>query len=506
MGLKTLLIKDKISYPLEDIIGLTSLKIKNTIIEELTNLSNLQLSDFDVIIFLTGFFHGFDVELFQEISSNPLILLTSGKNSKRAYKLTEHCLFLEQLTVPLLEASIKLVIQEKRNLPLSKMIEGYQDFHKLSKNTLSRDMTQVIQKEREFFSEYNTTKSELKWLEILLNAVPCGIVIFDRRSSDELIMNKESLIILGTTNLEQEQQKNLIYTRDANSFNFYSVDGKQISREELPFFKSINGEDIKDLELIVKNQEKGDEIAVLINSSPIYDRSGSITASITAISDMSQLKRTERDLINTINVKNIISEEFNNRVLNILQTITCLLHVNEEVNQQGGVYNEFYINENRVRLNFIHQIHENLSSYDDDKYVDFKNYAENICFELLDVYNLNQQVKLEVEGSALITLDLVLPCGLIIDEIINYRLKSFTKSKEFDLLLKLKAENGKITIRIIDNGPTVETPTLMGTGTDKKLKLTNVLLEQLSGLIRIETIKERTSFLIEILYLDIQCP
>ncbi|MFA0847773.1 MAG: histidine kinase dimerization/phosphoacceptor domain -containing protein [Methanobacterium formicicum] len=496
MGVKSLLIKNKINYPLEEIIDFNSLNIENTIIDELPGNLNLQQSDFDVIIIQVDLSSDLEGDLFHKISrkTTPLILLTSIKNREMAGKLSEHCLFWEELTPLLLETSIKLVIQEKRNTRLNKTIEEYQDFLELSKNNFSKDMTQIIQKEREFFHEYNNTKSELKWLEILLNAVPCGIVIFDRRKSDELIMNRESLMILGITPPEAED-KNLIYTNDLNSFFFYSVNGKKIITEDLPFFKSVKGEDIKDLELIVKNQAKG-EVAVLINSSPVYDKSGSVIASITAISDMSLLKKAERDLTNTINVQNIITEEFNNRILNILQTITSLLSVTEELNHHD-LYTRFYQG-SKVKFNLIRRIQEKLSSYDDDKYADFSTYAQKICSELLQFYNLQQQVNLEVEGSAVMTLDLILPCGLILDEIVNYRLKSFINcNQKFNLLVKLKAEKGKITLEIIDNGPSIGRMT-----TDEQLKLTSVLLEQLSGLLRVES-GDNSSFLVEILYLDI---
>lgn len=506
MGMKALIIKNKINYPLEEIVSCTSLTMEATIIDELTHPLNLEDLDFDVILFLSRLSDPLEIEIFQNISTKniPLILITFAENKEKSSEITDHYLFTEQLTIPLLEKSIELVIQEKKIINLNKKIEDYQHFLRKSKDIFSRDMNQIIQKENEFFHEYNNTKSELKWLEILLNAIPCGIVIFDCRRCDEIIMNTEALLIMNCSNLEQVHQQSLIYAKDTNFFNFYTVDGEKITTDELPFFKTINGAEIKDLELIVRNDEKGD-ISVLINSSPVYDKSGNLIASITAISDMSKLKNIEEDLINTIHVKNIIIEESNNRILNNLQTITSLLYLNQEFDHNDP-YTEIN-KDSRVRMNLIRQINEKLSNYDDDKYVDFKEYAVNVCSELLQIYNLEHQVNLLVEGSAIMTLDLVLPAGLIIDEIVSYRLRSFIEDHEFkfieedefNLRIKLKGYKGKITIQIIDNGPEVET----NVPTNKNLKLTNLLLEQLSGLIWIQSNNTQTSFLIEIIYFDI---
>ena len=98
-------------------------------------------------------------------------------------------------------------------------------------------------------------------------------------------------------------------------------------------------------------------------------------------------------------------------------------------------------------------------------------------------------------------LDILLPCGLIINDILNYRLRAFTDSRKIDLMIRSKSSDGRITIEIIDNGPRSKIPIMKNRSDD--LKLTHALLEQLSGIIKIETNNQQTSFFIEILYLDI---
>jgi len=371
------------------------------------------------------------------------------------------------------------------------------------KDISSLDINQI--KDEEFFNQYDSTKLELKWLGILLNAVPCGIIILDSRDSYKFFVNKELLKIFGSNDLDNFYSgKNLIKINDINNFNLYTPDGEKIADEDFPSIKSIiKGEDIENLELVIKHHDHEDK-SVIINSSPVFDRSGNIISSITAISDVSRLKTTEKDLINTIKAKNIISDEFNDRILNILQTMTNLLCVNEELDQPVH-YNEFYLNENKINkvigLSFIQNVHEQLLNYEDVKQVDFNRYVHEICSKLFRIYNANRFVELKIEGYAPMTLDMLLPCGLIINDIINYRLKSFSNSRKIELIIRLKSQDGRITMEIVDDGPRPKIPIRMDKSDN--LKLTHALLEQLSGIIKIETNNQQTSFFVEILYLDI---
>lgn len=512
MGINVLLIKNKKSYPLEEIIGLTSFNLKETlfldeflILDKIIDKLKMKKSEYDVIILENEFDSDPEGNILQKnskiLEKYPIVILTHSKNEEKAKKLTEHYILVEQLTVPLLEKSIKLAIEKNKFARLNKKLENYQNLVRESRDAFSRDISQIKEKEKKFFNEYHTTKSELKWLEILLNAVPCGIIILDSRDSHEFLVNEELLKIIGNDSFEVIKPGNLVKIKDLDNFNLYTPEGEKIDYDNFPFIKSIvNGEDIKDMELVVKKDLLEDTV-VIINSSPVYNKSGDIIASITAISDISQLKKTELDLINTIKAKNIISQEFNDRVLNILQTITSLLYVEEELDRPE-YYNEFYLNENKVRLSLIRSIHEKLSRYDDVKYVDFNKYVRGICSELFHIYN--RSIDLDIEGYAPITLDMLLPCGLIVNDIISYRLRSFKSNKKVNISIRLNSKKGRITIKIVDDGPPPKIPIGIENKTDKRLKLTHVLLEQLSGIIKIEAKNDQTSFFVEIMYLDIQ--
>ena len=514
MDINILLIKNTVNYPFEAMVGLTDLHLKNILnLDNLIDLLESDISKFDAVLFEMEFNDVLEKAILERISrtwdETAIIVVTSAKNEENAKKVTENYLLVEQITPALLEKSVLLAIEKKKVEYLNHELESYQQFiedpEDVNEFTEVKEHSNVVNSYPEFFNQYDSTVSELKWLEILLNAVPCGIIILDNRESYQFFANRELLRITGNIDLDElDTQKNLIKINDISLLNLYNLNGEKVPSEEFPSIKSIiQGEDIEDMEMVIKNDYYTDK-TVLINSSPVFDKSGNIIASITAVSDVSTLKRTEMDLINTVKAKNIISEEFNDRILNILQTMTNLLCVNEELDPPE-YYNEFYLNENKVNkvvgLSFIQNIHEQLLNYEDVKQVDFSIYVQEICYKLFRIYNAHKFINLKIEGYAPMNLDMLLPCGLIINDIISHRLKSFSGDMKIELTIRLEAEAGRITMEIADNGPKPKISVMKNRSDD--LKLTHALLEQLSGIIRIETNNQQTSFFVEILYLDI---
>jgi two-component sensor histidine kinase len=334
---------------------------------------------------------------------------------------------------------------------------------------------------------------EQQLLEIFLNAVPCGVIILNRFDLCKLFVNKELLKIFKNIKLDKSGKKlKRVRMEDINSFNLYKVNGDKLTYEDFPPIKSFKGENTEDMELITKNTKTKEEKVVLINSSPVYSKSGDIMATFTSILDITKYKKTEKDLIKLIKGKRVISQEFNNRLLTILYTTINLLRINNEIDR---IKNE---TQNKLNMIIIHYIHEKLSCYENVEFVDFREYLEILYSEF---YHLNHKLtELEFEGSAPMTLDMVMLCGLVINDIIAVRLSSLGNEK-IRIFIRFNSHKGKITIQIIDNGPKM----VISTDYENNipLKLAYELLEQISGFIRIESNELQTCFHIEVLYLEI---
>jgi hypothetical protein len=375
-------------------------------------------------------------------------------------------------------------------------------------------MPHRIERKKGFeFSGYIENETEFDWLNILLNVVPCGIIILDRWNKSEVLVNKEFLKIFNFVN-ENKGNPILLSMEDIEKVDLYESNGTKLAYEDFPTSKSLKGENIKDLELILET-EINKEKRIITDSLPIYGKSGSIIAAITLISDISKFKKIEKDLVKAIKGRKLISQDFNDRVLNILNSMLNISEINEEYDNRDDIdENSMNPNElNTILLNFVHEL---LSSYDYIDEVELKGYIRLLFSKIQEIYD--DKVDLNVYGHAPMTLDMIINCGLIINDIVVYRLQSyqsnlnindvivdrlpsFHNGNRFEMCIQLNSDEGKINVKISDNGP--EVPFWAKNQIEKILELAYQLLEQLSGFIKIDSNKQITSFDFEFLYLEI---
>lgn len=370
----------------------------------------------------------------------------------------------------------------------------------------------MIEEKNDFKLKDIRTISELDWFNIILNMVPCGVIILDRRNESKFLVNKEFLKIF---NLDDDYGliPKPLRVGDTKKFNLYRMDGEKLVDEDFPTLKSIKGENIKNLELILKNGINKKKL-IVINSLPIYGESGDILAAISIISDISEFKKIENDLIKATEGRKLISQDFNDRMLNILNSMVHIFKINHEYVNMGK--DENWINSNRLNIILLHFLYEILSSQDHVDEVEIKEYVELIFSEIKEIYE--NKINLKVYGHAFMTLDMLMNCGLIINDIVAYRFRSFKNNlninevitdrfesfhsdKKFNMWIQLNSNEGKIHIKISDNGPKV--PLWVENKIYRILKLADQLLEQLSGFIKIDSNKQVTSFDFEFLYLKI---
>jgi two-component sensor histidine kinase len=101
-------------------------------------------------------------------------------------------------------------------------------------------------------------------------------------------------------------------------------------------------------------------------------------------------------------------------------------------------------------------VHQKLYQSENFANVDFADYVQQLTINLMDVYkNTSKEISLNVKSDpVLIGVDLAIPCGLIINELVSNSLKyAFNNSEngKIDVILN-NAGNGSYKITIKDNG------------------------------------------------------
>jgi PAS domain S-box-containing protein len=205
--------------------------------------------------------------------------------------------------------------------------------------------------------------------------------------------------------------------------------------------------------------------------------------------DITEQMRTERALEAALAAKETLLKEVHHRVKNNLQIISSLLNMQAELcdREQRLVFQD-----SQLRVQSIALIHDRLCGHADLERVDFREYVESLTRELFSAHGVDSdRVRLRLT-LAEVSLDLnqAIPCGLILNELVNNALKyAFPGAATGTILVALRSDRNnmgtnRVTLRIADDGVG------MSTGPDRKqslgLGIVDVLTRQLGGTIQRE--------------------
>jgi two-component sensor histidine kinase len=140
------------------------------------------------------------------------------------------------------------------------------------------------------------------------------------------------------------------------------------------------------------------------------------------LGDMSLFVIYSQDITKTqveLDQKDMLVKEVHHRVKNNLQIIISLLNLDLRFHPDDPMS---VISDTRARLNYMSNLHEKIYKTSDLTNVDIKEYLPDIIISLLRLYNSEISFNEDLD-SQLISLDIAIPIGLIVTEIVNNTIK-----------------------------------------------------------------------------------
>ena len=233
-------------------------------------------------------------------------------------------------------------------------------------------------------------------------------------------------------------------------------------------------------------RKNGSEFTVEIGLNPIQTEEGPMVLS--AIVDITERKLREEGLRAALLEKNLLLGEIHHRVKNNLQIIHSLMDLQSIGTSEPRIQNILQEGKNRVRsMSLIHQTLYQSQNFAD---VDLKQFLDSLLPELLASYlSAHDQVNIRVNaGPVKLPIDLAIPCGLIINELVSNALKhgfSDGQCGNIDIMLSEETDN-MVLLRVSNDGVAIppelnfdDLPTL-------GVRLVGLLTEQLGGTLQIE--------------------
>ena len=155
----------------------------------------------------------------------------------------------------------------------------------------------------------------------------------------------------------------------------------------------------------------------------------------------------------SLHANKMLLKEIHHRVKNNLQVVSSLLYLQSRFIKDDSAKGA--LNTGRARVQAMSILHQKLYKHDDIQKVEIADYFEELGNNLFNTYKLKDKqidFKTTLDDMAL-DVDLVIPMGLIANELISNALKhAFSDKNSGFIHLSITRENGKVKMFVEDNG------------------------------------------------------
>lgn len=212
------------------------------------------------------------------------------------------------------------------------------------------------------------------------------------------------------------------------------------------------------------------------------------TLFIGVLHDISELKKNEATILQSLQEKEVLLKEIHHRVKNNLMVVSSILDM-QKSSEEDSVLNQA-INISQDRINSMSMIHEILYRSDDLSKVDFASYLDALIDSLLSAYSTsNLQIHTDRQLDAIaLNIETATPLGLIVNELITNSLKYAFKSRTSGRLgISLKAHGGdSFSLCVADDGQSTKNVVDLETASGLGWQLIGLLAKQLDAEITID--------------------
>jgi PAS domain S-box-containing protein len=277
-------------------------------------------------------------------------------------------------------------------------------------------------------------------------------------------------------------------------------DGSDFTGETHPSMIALKtGDEVRNVVMGVFHPKKEKHVWININAVPQFRNGDKEPYQVyTTFEDITDRRETQEHIKASLQEKELLLKEIHHRVKNNLQVISSMLSLQSMHIMDDDLKAMFRESQGRVQTMAI--VHEKMYQSADLSKIGFADYIKDLTNELFVSYGVDSsRITSEVNVEDIkLGVDVAIPCGLIVNELISNSLKhAFPNGEKGEITIDLnKDDDNKFKLIVGDNG--VGFPK----GIDFKkmeslgLRLVNTLVDQLRGTIELEN-NEGTKFKIK---------
>ncbi len=212
-----------------------------------------------------------------------------------------------------------------------------------------------------------------------------------------------------------------------------------------------------------------------------------ITYILLICSDITQRKKAENEIKNSLKEKEVLLQEIHHRVKNNMQIISSLLNLQKQYVDEEEAIDVLMESQNRVKS--MAMIHEKLYQSHNLTSINIYDYVQSLVKDLFSSYSIPaSQITPIIEiDDVKLNIETAVPCGLIINELVSNSLKyAFPRGKEGEICLSLKSCGKHYELIIRDNGIGFPEELDFKNTESLGLQLVNSLVGQIDGEIELD--------------------
>lgn len=329
--------------------------------------------------------------------------------------------------------------RKKAERKIKEYQEHLEDLVKLRTSSLKH----INEKLRKEISERKRIQNKLKKSEIMYRSIfentGTATIILENDGNVSLI-NEETSILSGYSKEEMEgkQWTEFIVPSDIVKIKSYENLRKSTS-ERIPRRYETTG--------ISKNGQIKNIILTI-------DRIPETELSVVSFLDITELRKVENEIKSSLKEKEVLLREIHHRVNNNMQIISSLLSIQSNYLDNKKAREIFQESQNRIKS--MSMVHERLYQSKNLARINMKEYVKSITTGILVSSKKNSDlIKLKINFENIwLNMDTVIPCGLIITELVTNSLKyAFPDNMSGEINIDLKSlGKGEFLLCVWDNG------------------------------------------------------
>ena len=249
------------------------------------------------------------------------------------------------------------------------------------------------------------------------------------------------------------------YTREemigSNFGDILHPDWIEYFKENFPLYKELGEAAGVEFGLVKKD---GSTILVSLTGKVQLDEHGRFQRTHCIFQDITERRRNEEALLNSLEEKEILLREVHHRVKNNLAIISALLDMQQQTIDDPRTAE--VLKDLDTRIKSIVLVHEHLYHSKNMARIDFQDYLTTLLFDLQSSFGADNDIRCIAGAYGIeLGLDIAIPCGMIINELVTNAFKhAFPGNMTYDgrtppeIKVSMERDNGLYRIVVADNG------------------------------------------------------